>query len=370
MRVMARVLQGGMSGSLRPNAWISVRHCTHRPKHDLTMKIQGKVQEKVIKPLREDPPLLLVNCGAVLSLTGFMMTDMLTLRTLSLMGGCCGMVYNFTRKPKQLNAVGWGLVFASVNAVNIIRLLLERSETKMDHREFEVYQDHFQEFGVEPHQFVKLMHIVTWKDAVAGRGDLMVQAGQPFKNVIMIHRGVARCFEGETDNKLYDYHGDGQNGAVIGGTALVDHMPTERLYPNNIRPKPGTSVSYLEWDREELSELLAKEPALASALIMSLYVDLLKGLRHTRHVRAQHEASSQVVPTCIHKDAVKEASSNILAYRDLLMSSLEGGTIDPKAKRRILQLKKEYRIAAAQHNKILELLGWSHEDWICGEKEC
>ena len=45
--------------------------------------------------MKNDPPLLLMNLGAVLSLSGFMMSDILLLRLLSMSGSICGMIYNF-----------------------------------------------------------------------------------------------------------------------------------------------------------------------------------------------------------------------------------------------------------------------------------
>lgn len=45
------------------------------------------------------------------------------------------MTYNLTRVPKQLNAVAWGSVFAFVNIVQIVRLLLERSEINFTEEE-------------------------------------------------------------------------------------------------------------------------------------------------------------------------------------------------------------------------------------------
>jgi hypothetical protein len=62
-----------------------------------------------------------MNCGAVLSLSAFMMHDVLILRLLSMCGTCCGMAFNFTRQPRQINAVAWGMVFISVNALQVRR---------------------------------------------------------------------------------------------------------------------------------------------------------------------------------------------------------------------------------------------------------
>ena len=58
---------------------------------------------------------LIMNLGAVSSLSGFMMSDVLYLRGLSVFGSLCGITYNATRQPAQWNGVAWGCVFISTN---------------------------------------------------------------------------------------------------------------------------------------------------------------------------------------------------------------------------------------------------------------
>ena len=57
-----------------------------------------------------------MNVGAVTSLTGFMMSDILYLRTLSVFGSLCGVTYNATRQPMQKNGMLWGFFFIAVNS--------------------------------------------------------------------------------------------------------------------------------------------------------------------------------------------------------------------------------------------------------------
>ena len=48
-----------------------------------------------------------MNVGAIVSLSGFCMSDVLLLRCMSIFGSTCGIIYNFTRVPRQMNAVAW-----------------------------------------------------------------------------------------------------------------------------------------------------------------------------------------------------------------------------------------------------------------------
>ena len=106
---------------------------------------------RVVKEAKTDPGKIIMNFGAIASLTGFMMTDVMYLRALSVLGSTCGITYNLTRKPKQINAVMWGLVFAGVNIYQLYQLYLERSEKiTYTHDEMLLYTAHFKDWGVDP----------------------------------------------------------------------------------------------------------------------------------------------------------------------------------------------------------------------------
>ena len=134
-----------------------------------------------------------MNLGAVSSLTGFMMTDVMHLRALSVFGSLCGITYNSTRAPPQWNGVAWGCVFISTNLYMMWQLHLERSEIKFSVDELKLYQTHFEQYGVTPVQFHRLMKLATW-EKLEPRATL-VQAGEKLNRVIYVQRGRAEVFE-------------------------------------------------------------------------------------------------------------------------------------------------------------------------------
>ena len=121
-------------------------------------KTKGKNMIKA-KLNRDTLGKFLLNLGAVCSLTGFSMTDVLHLRSLSIFGSCCGIAYNFTRKPAQINACAWGGVFIAVNSVMIYKLVHDRSKEKLKFSEndMSLYQAHFEEHGVTTAQFFTVL---------------------------------------------------------------------------------------------------------------------------------------------------------------------------------------------------------------------
>ena len=174
--------------------------------------------------------------------------------------------------------MAWGLVFFSVNAVNVVRLILERKEVKFTPEEHKLYKDHFEEFSVPLHEFTKLLAVGQWE--TLQDGDVVQSKGEPNYDIIMLNRGtVAAYSENGASTPKYTYTATGTDGgadgSVIGGTALVDQSVLGRPYPNQLRAVG--SIVYIRWDVKALLELLKRERLLESAFIHSLYIDLIEG---------------------------------------------------------------------------------------------
>lgn len=60
---------------------------------------------EMLREAFRDKGLILMNLGAVASLSGFCMTDVLNLRLLNICGTLCGMAYNITRCAPPLTRV-------------------------------------------------------------------------------------------------------------------------------------------------------------------------------------------------------------------------------------------------------------------------
>ena len=143
--------------------------------------------------LMNDKGRIVMNLGAIASLTGFMMSDVLHLRMLSIFGSCCGITYNFTRHPRQLNGVAWGMFFVCTNLYMIQKLLAERREIHFNQSELLLYTQYFKNFDVEPMEFYRLVKLGHWHNAL--HGDCIVRRGQVLPNVLMISKGNASVLD-------------------------------------------------------------------------------------------------------------------------------------------------------------------------------
>lgn len=300
------------------------------------------------KKLKEDKGLFVMNLGAILSLTGFMMSDVLYLRLLSVCGSFCGMTYNLTRVPKQLNAVAWGSVFAFVNIVQIVRLLLERSEINFTEEEMGMYANHFADFGVASTDFYQLMQIGNWKHVKAG--DKLVEAGQQLSKVIMVHSGAADVVSPDNPTKIkWTYNGGVAASCVIGGTALVDKNVTKRRkgYPHDIVATEDTS--YVEWPLDKLAKHCEEHHQVHASIFSVLHKSLVQHLRKNRQAMFEDEHAT-----------------NMEKYKLIVRMALTDGQVDEDERQMANDVRRKYRITDVEHKEILGEMGWTPSDYLRG----
>jgi CRP-like cAMP-binding protein len=170
----------------------------------------------------------------------------------------------------------------------IVQLIQERNAEgpKFNIHELHLWQRHFKEYGVDARTFQKMIAKSSWK--TYARGDEIVAAGLPLDEVLVIHEGEACAYktdydkEGELQFKqeMYRYEGRGRNGCIVGGTALVDPRTIlgRGSYPHSVVSEMDDTM-VVSWDREELKQMMKENPLVESALIHTMYIDLITGLR-------------------------------------------------------------------------------------------
>jgi len=274
----------------------------------------------------------------------------------------CGVTYNLTRVPKQLNAVAWAGVFITVNLVQIVRLLLDQKEIKFNVEESSLYYKSFQPFGVDPKTFKRLMDdLAKWETTEAGQ--TLVKCGTPLRDVVVLTEGMATA-HGATGEVLYTYTST-DNGQIIGATALADPEVLGRNYPNRIVAN-GT-LRTLSFDAQKLHDFMKDRrngATLEAALLHMMYVDLIKSLRRRCSKKQGHGESSE------HDNIVKGMGMALHDLKHMLQQACADGIIAPQERRLIREFLEAHDIHDSQFNALLASPGiqWTIDEWKDGAK--
>ena len=332
---------------------------------------------------------VIMNIGAISGLVGFMMSDVLHLRLLSITGSLCGITYNITRNPRQINACLWGGLFATVNAYMTYKLLQERNaaEPQFNVHEMELWQRHFKEYGVKAKVFKKMVSEADWH--TYRKGEVIVPFNIPLDRVHIIHDGQATVFKEGTEGELkyrteiYKLVGRGRNGCIVGGTALVEPKTAKHPYPLTVEAETDATV-VVSWDRNNLKQLMRKESTLEAAFIHTMYVDLISGLRRSRRwtdddvavdrdvveeAEVEEEGDYNSHRRAVGVEERRKVRQTMGKYRIMLKEAIntrEANRLDPRKKRAARMFAKKNKLTLAQHVHTLHSLGWNKHQWEDG----
>jgi len=208
----------------------------------------------------ENWPAMVLNFGAVCTLIGFTRSDVLELRSFSVTGSICNVVYQATLQPVRLISVAWSSLFALVNSWNIYHILLERNSTvRLTQQEEDIYVKHFMPHGITPKQFESI-----WKEAEIARyekGSAIIKQGERQQHVCLVIRGHTRANilgrrisaasfrhdgsapDDESDDEVVEESRYGASGAWIGEMSFLEQYWAKeqaKIHPKKTNAAPGS----------------------------------------------------------------------------------------------------------------------------------
>lgn len=207
--------------------------------------------------IREDFGRAFMNLGSLMGLVGFSMSDILLLRWLAVGGSLCGIVYNYTRHPCQVNAVLWAIVFIVLNLIMIKSLLEERASVSIDPIMNNIYNSFFKPFGVTPLSFGKF-----------------VSSGGTIHGV---EESSTIQTRGESQGKVFFVFHD-EEVAVYGGTALLEPELEGNPYPEDISVPANATL--FTCPREILKKMIKADGGLAAAIFHMMCINSRHRILH------------------------------------------------------------------------------------------
>ena len=201
--------------------------------------------------------------ASLLTLLAYLVKDILWLRMLTILACIAGIIFNYFVPAAPLWAViNWNVVFIVINVVQILIIIKERSGVDFTDEEKELYQTLFKNFA--PFEFMKLLRLGKWLHAKEGQ--LLAVEEQRLESVMLIYNGLVSVeTNGEQIAQLKD-------GSLVGEMSFI----TDGAATATVRALQPTR--YLSWSKEEMRDLLKRNPNMRLAMETVFSADMTKKL--------------------------------------------------------------------------------------------
>ena len=201
-----------------------------------------------------------------LGAVSYWVRDEIWLRSLLILSFGTGLIYNALPPVGPLWLVlFWLGVYVVINLYRITTKLAERRNVRLNEEEAELRDTVFPEFT--PVEFAKLMRIGTWKTVAAGT-TLTIQ-GEPVSEVMVVQSGhLSVEIDGLAMHTLKD-------GEIVGEMSFIRKLPATATV------RAVTPTRYVAWLQPALRALLARNPAMSSAMRSVFSVELTRKLFDT-----------------------------------------------------------------------------------------
>ena len=299
-----------------------------------------------------DVGVIVLNVGMVLSLTGLAMTDVLYLRSLSLVGSVCGIYYNYTRKPKPLKeAILWSCAFISLNAFMIVKILIEKQPVQFAQEDFEVYKSQFLKHGIAPRQFLRIMNISERKRFKPG--ELLHAQDDPVTCLTILCKG--KCSILVNGERVTEIYGNQSGNSLLGAIAALHTIQREQTAKHTKEDEHEISVPGCAGD------VLAETDVEAWVVPIDSLMSLI------------HDDSALLVPLTTSFSAAvttrlkrKNEGIHFDNYVELLKVVSADDRIEPDEKRALRRYRQRHGISKEEHASALRAIGWSQEEYVDG----
>jgi hypothetical protein len=213
--------------------------------------------------MNHDHFVMFAHAASVLTAIAYLVKDILWLRLLTVLACIAGIIFNYFVPATPLWVViYWNLLFLAINVVQIGIIVKERREVTFTEEEKELYETLFKNFA--PFEFMKLLRVGRWLEAK--KDQVLAVEKKSLDSVMLIYNGLVQVEAGgQTLAQLKDGSFIGEMSFITGGDATAT-------------VKAVVPTRYLSWSKEDLRQLLNRNPSMRFAMQTVLSTDLTRKL--------------------------------------------------------------------------------------------
>ncbi len=194
----------------------------------------------------------------------FWLKDVLSLRVTSMIASSCAIIFQLTALPEPLMMiVWWNLLFIAINGTRVFIMVQDRLKVNFTEEETELFYTNFRSFT--PVEYMKLLRAGQWINIPAG--DLLISEGEEHARVCVIYNGRAAIRKhGRKIARISD-------GSFLGEMSFFDKKPA------SADVVAESDLKMVAWRREDLDQLLKRNPTMTHSLHAVFTEDLAAKLR-------------------------------------------------------------------------------------------
>eukprot|EP00944_MAST-04C_sp_MAST-4C-sp1_P008895 g8895.t1 len=184
---------------------------------------------------------LVLNGGMLISLVGMSSSDMMVLRECSIIGGLCGLYYNFSRKPPLRPAIAWGALFIMLHIGKLVQLLLDKAPLSFDGEELDLYEIHLNKLPAR-----KYFNLLQFSEKIIlERGEILIEENKPYKCINFLVNGEAGVYKKQKHIATVTSNSP---RSVFGEISFLKSLKDIETAPNTVKSKKRIENDHLEQD--------------------------------------------------------------------------------------------------------------------------
>ena len=212
---------------------------------------------------------ILASVANVVYLASYSVRDILWLRIFSIVGGALLLPYYYLQVNSLWTAIGWNLVFISINAFWIAKLFMERKPVHFNEEERRLRDSALRHVGDRDAR--RLFDLGTW--TTVPKGTVLLNQGQGVKALTLLSTGKVKVLQNNAEVDTLE------GGRFLGSAA---YLAQDEQFATPVTVETLESTRVIVWQFRDLQKLGTDNLELKADIEASLGQELTRFLQTAR----------------------------------------------------------------------------------------